>query len=341
MNQLCLGFLRCEPPVSLAWACSELCAVPSSVLVLFDLTALWAEVQGFSNNWSCQVHSCLRPDFLKAKQYEQQQQKSLLYYLQAFRTVQCTPWLLSNYLSEINMYVCVYVYMFMFKRFLLMRYSKISVSRASWVSIQIKVRVNFWLQFSSVAQSCLTLCNPMDCSTPGFPVHHQLPELTQTHVHWVRDAIQPSHPLSSPSPPVFDLSQHQDLFQWVSFSHQVVKVLEFQLQHQSFQWIFRTDFPQGWLVWSPCSPGDSQESSPTPQFKSINSSALSFLYNPTLTFIHQLAPSEDKISLLVFFFFLFPLYLNLDGDRFTLYLVLSKLPFFTGKVSGRHSEKGP
>ena len=78
----------------------------------------------------------------------------------------------------------------------------------------------------------------MDCSTPGFPVHHQLPELTQTHVHRVGDAIQPSHPLSAPSPPTFNLSQHQGLFQWVSSSHQVAKVLEFQLQHQSFQWIF-------------------------------------------------------------------------------------------------------
>ena len=74
----------------------------------------------------------------------------------------------------------------------------------------------------------------MDCSTPGFPVHHQLPEFTQTHVHWVGDAIQPSHPLSSPSPPAFNLSQHQGLFQWVSSSHQVAKVLEFQLQHQLF-----------------------------------------------------------------------------------------------------------
>ena len=74
------------------------------------------------------------------------------------------------------------------------------------------VRANLWnLQFSSVAQSCLTLCNPMDCSTPGFPVHHQLPEPTQTHVHWVGDAIQPSHPLSFPSPPAFNLSQHQGL----------------------------------------------------------------------------------------------------------------------------------
>ena len=94
----------------------------------------------------------------------------------------------------------------------------------------------------SVTQPCLTLCKPMDCSMPGFPVHHQLPELTQTHVHWVGDAIQPSHPLLSPSPPAFSLSQHQGLFQWVSSSHQVAKVLEFQLQHQSFQWTFRTDF---------------------------------------------------------------------------------------------------
>ena len=98
------------------------------------------------------------------------------------------------------------------------------------------------VQFSSVTQSCPALCDPMDCSTPGFPVHHQLPELVQTHVHRVGDAIQPSHPLSSPSPPAFNLSQHQGLFQWVSSSHQVAKILEFQLQCQSFQWIFRTNF---------------------------------------------------------------------------------------------------
>ena len=95
-------------------------------------------------------------------------------------------------------------------------------------------------QFSSAAQSCPTLCAPMDCSTPGLPVHHQLPEFTQTHVHRISDAIQSSHPLSSPSPPDFNLSQHQGLFQWVSSLHQVAKVLEFQ--QQSFQWIFRTDF---------------------------------------------------------------------------------------------------
>ena len=98
----------------------------------------------------------------------------------------------------------------------------------------------------SVSQSVqlllLTLCDPMNCSTPGLPVHHQLSESIQTHVHWVGDAIQPSHPLSSPSPPTFNLSQHQGLFQWVSSSYQVAEVLEFQLQHQSFQWIFRTDF---------------------------------------------------------------------------------------------------
>ena len=98
------------------------------------------------------------------------------------------------------------------------------------------------VQFSSVAQSCLTLCDPIDYSTPGLFVHHQLPEFTQTHAHWVSDAIQPSHPLSSPSPPAFNLSQHPGLFQWVSSSHQVAKVLELQLQHQSFQWIFRADF---------------------------------------------------------------------------------------------------
>ena len=97
------------------------------------------------------------------------------------------------------------------------------------------------VQFSSVTQSCLTLCDPMDCSTPGFPVHHQLVEFTQTHVHWVGDAIQQSHPLSFPSPPAPNPSQHQSLFQWVSSSHQEAKVLELQLQHQSFQLTPRTD----------------------------------------------------------------------------------------------------
>ena len=97
----------------------------------------------------------------------------------------------------------------------------------------------YWVQFSHSVG--LTLCNPMDCSTPNFPVHHQLLELAQTHVHGVSDAIQPSHPLSSPSPPDLNPSQHQGLFQWVSSSHQVAKVLEFQLQHQSFQWRLMND----------------------------------------------------------------------------------------------------
>ena len=105
-----------------------------------------------------------------------------------------------------------------------------------WLSVEFLVKV-----FSSVAQSCPTLYDPMNHSTPGLPVHHQLPEFTQTHVHWVSDAIQPSHPLLSPSPPALNLSQHHCLFKWVSSSHQVAKVLEFQLQHQSLQWTLRTD----------------------------------------------------------------------------------------------------
>ena len=143
------------------------------------------------------------------------------------------------------------------------------------------------VQFSSVTQSCPTLCDPLNCSTPGLPVHHQLPEFTQTHVHRVGDAIQPFHPLSSPFPPTPSPSQHQSLFQWVNSSHEVAKVLEFQLEHHSFQRNPRADLLQNGLVGSPCSPRDFQESSPTPQFKSINSSALSFVHSPTLTSIHR------------------------------------------------------
>ena len=113
----------------------------------------------------------------------------------------------------------------------------------------------------------------MDCSTPGLPVHHQLLEFTQTHIHWVGDAIQPSHPLFSPSLLAFNPSQHQGLFQWVNSSHQMANVFELQLQHQSFQWLFGVDFLQDWLVWSLCTKTDFQESSPA-QFKRINSSAL-------------------------------------------------------------------
>ena len=115
-------------------------------------------------------------------------------------------------------------------------------------------------QFSSVAQLCPILCDPMNRSTPGLPVHHQLPEFTQTHVHQVGDTIQPSHPLSSPSPPVPNPSQHQRLFQWVNSSHEVAKVLEFQLYRHSFQRNPRADLLQNGLVGSPCSPRDSPES---------------------------------------------------------------------------------
>ena len=143
------------------------------------------------------------------------------------------------------------------------------------------------IQFSSVAQSCLTLCDPMNRSMPALPVHHQLLEFTQTHFDWVSDATQPSQPQSSPSPPAPNPSQHQSLFQWVNSSHDVAKVLELQLWYHSFQRNPRADLLQNGLVGSPCSPRDSQESSPTPQFKSFNSLVLSFLHNPTLTSIHD------------------------------------------------------
>ena len=123
------------------------------------------------------------------------------------------------------------------------------------------------VQFSSVTQVCPALCSPMDCSIPGFPVLRYLPKFAQTHVHRINDAIQPSSPLLPPSPLALNLSQHQSLFQWVSSSHQVAKVLKLQLWHRSFQWIFRVDFLKYWLVWSPCCPRDSQESSPTPHQK--------------------------------------------------------------------------
>ena len=111
-----------------------------------------------------------------------------------------------------------------------------------------KYRLKSIEDISSVTQSCPTHCDLMDCSTPGLSVHHQLLEFTQTHVHWIGDAIQPPHPVLSPSPPDFNLSQHQGLYKWVSSSHHVAKVLEFQLQHQSFQWIFKLiSFRMDWL----------------------------------------------------------------------------------------------
>ena len=155
----------------------------------------------------------------------------------------------------------------------------------------------------SVTQLCLTLCDAIDCSTPGFRVLHHLLELAQTHVHSVGDAIQASCPLLSPSPPAFYLSQHQGLFQWVSSSHKMAKVLEFQLQHQSFQRIFRVDF-----LGSHCCSRDSQESSQAPQFKSIDSLALSFfmvqLSHPYMTTAKTIALTRwtfvDKVMPLLF-----------------------------------------
>ena len=141
-------------------------------------------------------------------------------------------------------------------------------------------------QFSLVTQSCPTLCDPMDCSTPDLHVHHQLPEFTQTHVHWVSDAIQPSHPLSSPSPApippsirVFssESSLHMRWPKYSSFSFSIIPSKDPRAD------LLYTKGPVG----SPYSPRDSQESSPTPQFESIDSLALSFLHSPTLTSIHD------------------------------------------------------
>ena len=140
-------------------------------------------------------------------------------------------------------------------------------------------------QFSSVAQLCPTLCDPMDCGTPGLPIHHQLPEFIHTHVRWVGGAMQPSHLLLSPSPSL-NLSQYQGLFKWVSSSHQVATVLEFQLQHQSISEYSRLiSFRMDWLHLLAVQ--GTLKGLPTPQFKSINSLTLSFLYSPTLTSIHD------------------------------------------------------
>ena len=136
-------------------------------------------------------------------------------------------------------------------KYLYIRSSQVTVSFLFyWIIVNLQPGISFncksdsyicIYQFSSVAQLCTTLCDPMNRSTPGLPVHHKLPEFTQTHVHWVCDAIQPSHLLLSHSPPAPNPSQHQGLFQWVNSLHEVAKVLEFQLQHQSFQWTPRTD----------------------------------------------------------------------------------------------------
>ena len=138
----------------------------------------------------------------------------------------------------------------------------------------------------SVALSRPTLCDPMDPSMPGFLVLHYLLGFAKTHVHWVGDAIQSPPSLLPPSLPACNLSQHQSLFQWVVFLHQGANILELQLQNQSFQWIFTND-PLGLTGWISLQSKGSQESSSTPQFESISSSVLSFLYGPTLTSIHD------------------------------------------------------
>ena len=143
------------------------------------------------------------------------------------------------------------------------------------------------VQFSSVTWSCLSLCNPMECSMLGLPVYHQLLEFPQTPVHWVSDAIQPSHPLSSPSPPAFNLSQNQGSFprsQFFVWGGQSIGVSASTsvLPMNNQDW-----FPLGGTGWISLSPRDTQESSLTPQLKSINSWALSFLYSLTLTSIHD------------------------------------------------------
>ena len=140
---------------------------------------------------------------------------------------------------------------------------------------------------SSVQFSCSVMSDslrPHESQHARSPCPLSTPGVYTTLVHRVGDAIQASHSLSSPSPPAPNPSQHQSLFQWVNSSHHVAKVLEFQLQHQFFQWIFRTDFLWDGLLGSPCCSRDSQESPPTPQFKSTNSSVLSFPYSPALTF---------------------------------------------------------
>ena len=132
------------------------------------------------------------------------------------------------------------------KSLLMKESEKVGLTGQDWVTELNWAYISYLLPLiqsvNSVTQSYPTLCDPMDYSMPGFPVHHQLLEFTRTHVHWVGDAIQLSYPLLSSSPSAFNLSQHQGLFKWVSSSHQVAKELEFQLQHQSLQWIFRTDF---------------------------------------------------------------------------------------------------
>ena len=139
--------------------------------------------------------------------------------------------------------------------------------------------------YFSVAKLYPTLWDLKYCRITCFPVLHHLLEFAPIYVHWVSDATELCHSLPFPFPPAFYLSQHQAVFQWVSFLHQMAKLSELQPQHQSFQWTIRINFLQNWQIWSPCSARDSQESSPAPQFKSINSLVLNLLYSATPTFV--------------------------------------------------------
>ena len=157
----------------------------------------------------------------------------------------------------------------MIKVYLSLKHMRFVITNSPWLTVFQLMIFQLYRWCDIVIQSlngvwCLTLCNPMNCSMLGSSVLHYLLEFAQIHVHWISDAIQPSNPLPPLSPFAFNISQHQRLFQWVSSLQQVDKVLELQLQHQSSQCILRVDFLEDWLVWSPCSPGDSPESSPAP-----------------------------------------------------------------------------
>ena len=164
----------------------------------------------------------------------------------------------------------------------------------------------------------MSLCDPMDCSMPGFPVFHYLPEFAQTLVQQVGDAIQPSHPPSPSFPSAFNLSQHWSLFQWVGCLHQVTKILELQFQHQSFQWVFRVDFPLDWMLWSPCCPRDSQTSSPAPQFEGISSLALC-LFMVQLSQLDMTTRKTIALTIQTFVSRVMSLFFNNTLSRFSLF----------------------
>ena len=163
------------------------------------------------------------------------------------------------------------------------------IMRSSFLhSHQKLVWIVFLLQLRSVMSDSL---RPHGLQHARLPCPSPSPRVVQTHVHWLSDAIQPSYPLPTSSPFVFSLSQHQGLFQWVSSSYQIDKILE--LQHQLFQWTLGVDFLSDWLGWVPCSPRDSWESSPAPTFNSINSLLPSLLYGPTVTSINDCSKNHS------------------------------------------------